>query len=136
MKITDLFMDEERLTEGTRVPIPLETPDGSPVDAWVELFYVHSDEAQKRFARAMRDDQAKGETIEADNELSILKRYAHCLVAGWSFEEEPTLDTVRDAMRLIPDLRSTVIYWAQQKRLFFPKPAESSSGGQKKKSNS
>lgn len=136
MKIDDVLMDEGKLTEGCRIPLELETKTGKPVDAWVDLLYVHSDEAQKRFGRALRADQAEGKKINADNEFTLLKQYAHCLIAAWSFDEELTMERAERFVRLTPYVRSHIVFTAQKKHLFFPSPAESSSGGQKKKSNS
>jgi len=138
LKIEDLFLDEQKLEQGSKLPLLLEDKEGNPLNEWVRLLYVHSDAAQSAMHTAMRGDFESGE-LTTDNKGSdrdLLKRYAYTLVIDWSFDNECTPENVKNLFAHVPEIRNSVIHYSDQKRLFFPSPGESSSPGQKKKSNS
>lgn len=136
MRIADLFLDEQKLEQGHK--LYLEDRDGNAIDEWISILFVHSDAAQRAMASAMRADFEAGELNKEDtgNETSLLRRYAWTLITDWSFEDECTPENVKLLFSRSPDIRMQVIYLAERKRLFFPAPETSSSGGSKKKSNS
>lgn len=131
MKIADVFLDGEKLDNGVR--LYLEDRNGKPIDEWISVLYVHSDAAQAAMAKAMRTDAEAGKLSKDDGDL--LKRYSWTLVSAWSFEDDLNEENIKALFANAPDIRNRIVWYSEQKRLFFPQPVESSSTGPKKKSS-
>lgn len=136
MKISELFLDEQKLTQGTRLPVGV--PGGD--DEWLDVLYMHSDEAERRFAQAIRADllagKLKNSGTDPQSQHLLLRQYSFVLIANWSFEDECTLENARELVRLSPDIRTRLISFSEDKSLFFPDAEKNSSSGAKKKSGS
>jgi len=135
MKIADLMLDGKKLDEGVR--LFLEDRNGNPVDEWISVLYIHSDTAQARMSDAMRIDAEAG-TLTAEhlkNERDLLRRYSWVLVSDWSLDDEVNETNVKALFTNAPDIRTRIVHYSEQKRLFFPDANKSSSAGRKRKSS-
>lgn len=125
--ITEFYLDEEKLREGVR--LPLYGASGLTGE-WIQVRSMHSDE----FQSAMEIQKRK---MSLDDSLTLseatLEAQIH-LIAGWSFEEECNLDSIREFLKRAPHIAAKVDKLAGDNALFFPEPGKSSSHGPEKKS--
>lgn len=132
------FYTRSKANEGKKVPLSL--PDGSPSEHWLVIRGVDSDEFRRAEAKSKRkaieiaqikNDQERDAAIE-QQKLELIA----VLVAGWSFEEECTRDNVVDFLREAPQIADMVDRIAVSRASFFGERSSSSTGTQKKSSDS
>ena len=131
--INDLFLDEHKLEHGYREDVV--GLDGKPTGDWIEILYMHSDAAQAAMINTARAEHEAGGVMDENTPPSLLARkYRHCLVAGWSFDEPCTPENIKTLFSRNPELAQRLQEKALNKRLFFIDSKQNSSPGQKTKS--
>lgn len=136
----EAFYTRDKANEGRK--LPLYTPDGQPTDEWLLVRHVWSDafkEAEEAEIRSVRDalltlgdkpDPAEVARIKRDSTHRLLAS----LVAGWSFDAEPTPEAVADFLAQAPQIADKINSFAAESKGFFGSEPRNSKRGSKAKS--
>jgi hypothetical protein len=140
--MTDIsaFKIRDAANEGVR--IPLSTPDGKATEHWLLIRSVWCDDFQEARSELIRQAIADGKTVSAAPEAEQKairtdldrKRRANAaasLVAGWSFDIEPTEQNKADFLNDAPQILAWVERIAEEDKRFFGKESGSSLNGEK-----
>lgn len=140
--MTDIsaFKIRDAANEGVR--IQLSTPDGKPTEHWLMVRSAWSDEYQDARTEIIRQAIADGGLVatapedEAAKMRKVLDRKrraaaAAALIAGWSFDIEPTEQNKAEFLEEAPQILAWVERIASEDVRFFGKESGSSLSGEK-----
>lgn len=140
--MTDIsvFKIRDEANEGVR--IPLSAPGGKPTEHWLMIRSVWCDDFQEARSELIRQAIADGKTVAAapEAEAKAIRKdldrkrravAAASLVAGWSFDIEPTEQNKADFLNDAPQILAWVERIAEDDTRFFGKESGNSSPGEK-----
>jgi len=123
----DAFFTRQRANEGIKLPLAL--PDGTDTEHYICIRGVDSDafksaeSNQKRLMLQLLSssdkvlDTGEIEAATREGQLSILA----ALVISWSFDQECSLDNVKQFLREAPQIAQQIDKIASRRKLFFKK---------------
>lgn len=124
----EAFFTREKANEGVEVPLYL--PSGEKSNHWIRIRGVDSDHFRLAEADSRRqamniatiDDTLERAKAIADAKLALIAE----LVISWSFEQECTLENVKDFFRQAPQIADAVDQVASKRALFFGRGSSNS----------
>jgi hypothetical protein len=134
----EAFFTREKANEGVEVPLYL--PSGEKSNHWIRIRGVDSDHFRLAEADSRRqamniatiDDTLERAKAIADAKLALIAE----LVISWSFEQECTLENVKDFFRQAPQIADAVDQVASKRALFFGRGSSSSQSSLSQSSDS
>ena len=134
----EAFFTREKANEGVEVPLYL--PSGEKSNHWIRIRGVDSDHFRLAEADSRRqamniatiDDTLERAKAIADAKLALIAE----LVISWSFEQECTLENVKDFFRQAPQIADAVDQVASKRALFFGRGSSNSQSSLSQSSDS
>lgn len=131
----DFFLDQDKTNNG--VKMPLFGPDGTLTDQFLLVrsqWSNHVKRAKEESERKISVELQKGE-LSADEKESMILDFMVSMVAGWSFEAEPTPENIKRFLVNAPQEAARLEAKSIGNTLFFLKGGSNSKSGAKKNSN-
>lgn len=134
----EAFFTREKANEGIEVPLYL--PNGEKSNQWIRIRGVDSDHFRLAEADSRRqamniatiDDTLERAKAISDAKLALIAE----LVISWSFEQECTLENVKDFFRQAPQIADAVDQVASKRALFFGRGSSNSQSSLSQSSDS
>jgi hypothetical protein len=145
------FKTRQKAEDGIRVSLAL--PDGTPSDDWLQVRHVWSDafvqaedKAKAEIAEWLAAESVKRKLTDGDMPADMRKALSErtrenrldmlaSLVAGWSFEQECTVEAAREFLADAPQIAAQIDGLAGSNQAFFANGSTSLTNGSEPKSD-